>query len=330
MNITLHQDNDLQIIAMRESAQRQLAQIKTIDAGVDYLSKVKALEAYARATKQDAEIVLMVQEQKLRSMRILGKLLGEMELNEGGNVETLKQNADRSEIVTGRGDTRPRLSDLGISKNESSAYQKIAGIPDEVFEREIEAAKSQDEAISEITVAHILRVAQSLTKPHIANNSGNNEWYTPGQYIELARTVLERIDLDPASNEQAQQVVKASTYYTIETDGLSEKWQGRTWMNPPYGAGDIEPFCEKLIKHFLARDIDEAIVLVNNATETRWFQDMAKHAEAICFPKGRIRYWGPDGDNNSPLQGQAFLYFGSRASRFFFHFSNIGLCVTIA
>jgi len=60
----------------------------------EILSKVKALEAYARATKQDAEIVLMVQEQKLRSMRILGKLLEETEISKNASNQYLVGNEE--------------------------------------------------------------------------------------------------------------------------------------------------------------------------------------------------------------------------------------------
>lgn len=52
-------------------------------------------------------------------------------------------------------------------------------------------------------------VQEVLKRPHVANNSGNNEWYTPAEFIEAAREVMQSIDLDPASNPIANKVVKA-------------------------------------------------------------------------------------------------------------------------
>ena len=68
---------------------------------------------------------------------------------------------------------------------------------------------------------------------HIKNNSGNNEWYTPGYIIEAAKKVLGTIDLDPASSDIANSIIKANIYYTIENDGLTKEWFGNIWLNPP-------------------------------------------------------------------------------------------------
>jgi len=162
--------------------------------------------------------------------------------------------------------------------------------------------------------------------PHVAHNNGNCEWYTPDDYLDAARNVLGTIELDPASSDVAQQRVGAETYYTLDDDGLGQAWTGTVWMNPPYRAELVDEFVHKLCNHFDAGDVAQAVVLVNNATDTRWFQDASQFASAICFPRGRIKFLDPDGNPGAPLQGQAVLYFGDDVGGFTAEFSHFGFC----
>ena len=163
-----------------------------------------------------------------------------------------------------------------------------------------------------------------IHRPHVSNNSGNNEWYTPKKYVDAARNVLGHIDLDPASCDYANKTVQAEHFYSVEDDGLTKEWCGKVWMNPPYNAEGVTKFTEKFVDEYNTGNIKEGIVLVNNATETSWFVNMVRVASAIVFPRGRIRYESATRESLAPLQGQAFLYFGKNTEKFFECFSDIG------
>ena len=163
---------------------------------------------------------------------------------------------------------------------------------------------------------------------HIQNNSGNQEWYTPAQYIESVRSVMGGIDLDPASNDLAQKVVKAREYYTLEKSGLNHEWHGRIFLNPPYGRKIVDEFVDKLSLEVEKGNVQEFVVLVNNATETKWAQKLLRVSNLVCFPSGRIKFLSPTGVKNSPLQGQMFLYKGYKINRFCHQFSKYGTVIS--
>jgi predicted RNA methylase len=162
---------------------------------------------------------------------------------------------------------------------------------------------------------------------HVAQNTGNNEWYSPPEIVEAARRVLGGFDLDPASSEIANQRVRADLIFTAFDNGLLQRWPvGRIWMNPPYGQPLIGQFCARFAEE--VRRGSTGIALVNNATETQWFQAIAAVAGAMCFPSSRISFVTPDGiRKHQPLQGQVIIYAGRYVEQFYDEFSDFGLVV---
>lgn len=166
---------------------------------------------------------------------------------------------------------------------------------------------------------------KAAIKAHVSNNSGNNEWYTPPPFIEAAREAMGGITLDPASSPVANRIICAEQFYTASDDGLKQQWRGNVWMNPPYSQPLIMQFAEAVCEKYAAKEIKRACVLVNNATETVWFQMMLTAASAVCFLKGRIKYLDHEGvPANTPLQGQAVLYLGENPFRFAKAFNDLG------
>jgi phage N-6-adenine-methyltransferase len=154
--------------------------------------------------------------------------------------------------------------------------------------------------------------------------TGEDEWHTPREYVDLARAVLGGIDLDPATSEQAQETVQADRYFTAEHDGLKHQWPGRVWLNPPYARSLIPQFVHKLCEEIVAGRVTAAIMLTHNYTDTTWFHEAAQLAGAICFPQGRVTFCAPDGELANPTQGQTFFYFGKDTRRFGDLFRDVG------
>lgn len=158
---------------------------------------------------------------------------------------------------------------------------------------------------------------------HRAEGTGENEWYTPAEYIAAAREVMGGIDLDPATHPIAQQTVRATEFYTRQDDGLSLSWHGRVWLNPPYAQPWIARFVDKMVAEFTEGSVEQAVMLTHNYTDTAWFHKAQTEA-LLCFTRGRVRFVDPDGELCAPTQGQCFFYFGPERGRFREAFRRFG------
>lgn len=163
--------------------------------------------------------------------------------------------------------------------------------------------------------------------PRGRNSHGDSdapvEWYTPPEYIEIARSVLGKIDLDPASNALAQSWIKAGKYFTIEDDGLKQQWFGRVWCNPPYGRA-VNLWLEKASTEYQSGNTQETILLLNR-TGAAWYKKLKKEVTAICEAEKRIAFLDATGKRQkSPPHYNDFLYLGSNVELFEQKYAELG------
>lgn len=138
-----------------EAARAALAVAVEIDEVKDLRDKAEAMAAYARQAK-DTALVEMATELKVRAERRCGELLQAEVLKP---VATLK----RGPVVPSC-DNGKKLPEIGLTRNESSRFQKLASIPEPRFEAAIAEAKATRH---QVTTAGMLRLAEQEkpTKP---------------------------------------------------------------------------------------------------------------------------------------------------------------------
>jgi len=154
----------------------------------------------------------------------------------------------------------------------------------------------------------------------VHHSSKTSQHYTPQCIIDATLACLGEIDLDPCSNSNEQPNVPAKWHHTPQDDGLSHRWAGRVYMNPPYGS-EISKWIDKLCLEHEEGDVSEAIALVAARPDTQWWHRLRDYP--VCFITGRLTFVG--NDNPAPFPSAVF-YLGKRRDAFYRVFSELGDC----
>lgn len=148
----------------------------------------------------------------------------------------------------------------------------------------------------------------------IQHSSRSDLWYTPDHILDGVRRVLGEIDLDPASDAEANLTVRARRIITKEQDGLRCDWGsdglrcdwgsdcGSIFLNPPGGKignqSKTALFWQRLMNYNAMGYISHAIFLAFSLEALQVTQACAGGGIAgfpFCVPKSRIKFKAPDG-----------------------------------
>lgn len=119
-----------------------------------------------------------------------------------------------------------------------------------------------------------------MTGSYNVNTEEKWEYVTPPYIIKA----LGDFDLDPCGCEFSPVKTAYELICMPIDNGLFSPWQGRVWLNPPYGRR-ITRWLGKMAEH------NHGIALIFSRTNTEYFHKYVfRVATGILFLKGRIRF----------------------------------------
>ncbi len=130
-------------------------------------------------------------------------------------------------------------------------------------------------------------------------SSDRQDWATPADFFRILDSEF-NFTLDVCANNLN---AKCPRFFTEADDALQQRWQGRCWMNPPYG---------RAIGKWVAKAHVEAIAgalvvcLIPSRTDTTWWHKNVMQAHEVRCVKGRLKF---DGHVNSAPFPSAVVVF---------------------
>jgi hypothetical protein len=145
---------------------------------------------------------------------------------------------------------------------------------------------------------------------NVQHLSKSSLWMTPEPILEASRELMGSIELDPASDWEANERVRADSFFA--EDALNQFWGASTvFLNPPGGRGQPKAFWNKLLEAWKHEDVKQAIYIAFSLEQLQQNQSMLDFP--VCFPNKRLKYVPREGKAASPTHASAIVYLPPRA-----------------
>ena len=305
--------------SLQKVTKTSIEKISTVKEAIHVKNMADAAEIFYKA-QDDIFAAQYAKEISFRSARQAGRIL--LPPKSGGKIPRKRGGDRKSNVLIKTFDLtltpyQEVIESTGITSYMANTWKLLSLIPENKFEAYINDPRF---ANTEFTISGLLKFSLQ-----IIGDSTGNEWWTPITYIESVRKVLGEIDLDPASCDEANKVVRAKKIYTELDSGLAHNWHGQVFMNPPYSAN--KEFAEKMYQEYTSGNVTEAIILLGaHAIETKWFAQYWDHV--LCFTGHRIKFNTPTGAAIAGnIAGSVFVHLGQDSHLFAKEFAQHGYVV---
>ena len=133
-------------------------------------------------------------------------------------------------------------------------------------------------------------------------SSANDVWETPQAFFDALDNEF-GFTLDACALPEN---AKCDRYFTPQTDGLAQDWQGQTvFCNPPYGR-KIATWVEKCYRESCKPET-KVVLLIPARTDTSYFHwFIYKIAREIRFVKGRLKFG--NSHNSAPFPSMVVIF----------------------
>lgn len=126
-----------------------------------------------------------------------------------------------------------------------------------------------------------------MNKLAVHMSSEKMDWETPPEFFEALNFICD-FTLDVCASPEN---TKTWNFYTEQDDGLVQPWNGRCWMNPPYGK-EIGKWLSKAREEVSGNpDCEFVVCLVPARVDTAWWHDnVMRSATLVLLLRGRLTF----------------------------------------
>jgi hypothetical protein len=127
--------NELVTLRKIEQSKLAISEVKTLGEIKQIIDQGEALKAYVQSAKLSAELQAEVSELSARAKRKLGEISAKLEKKAGKRTDLFRDN----EEVT----KEKALSNIGVTPQYANEAEKLAKIPEKIFEKKLPMQKRQ-------------------------------------------------------------------------------------------------------------------------------------------------------------------------------------------
>lgn len=161
-------------ISLYDNAKYWIAQYEAVDEVKEYRDKAAAIQAYAKQAN-DYELERKAAHARVRAERRAGELLKEQEKAKGGEQYHRSSSATSAQPL-------PTLTEIRITKDQSSKWQQLANVPEDEFEKALESSPTPS--------AHSILKSRKTDPP--PKRMDETALYLWGRLVDFENKVLSR------------------------------------------------------------------------------------------------------------------------------------------